>query len=113
MDFVCDRMPPSAGELQNHETFAIFSDALESGISGKKDAKLEALKQAVAGDFFLTCEQAEKLLFTFCDHQEAKVSAIAHFLPQMATAADACRLMAQNLSIKEVKKFRRSSEELQ
>jgi hypothetical protein len=60
---------------------------------------------AVAGDFFLTCEQAENLMDNFCDSQDAKLAAVSHFLPQMATAVDACRLLSQNLTVHEVGRY--------
>lgn len=87
LSMACDQLPPSAEELQSKNEFTVFSKALQS-MGGSADAKLETLKLALTGDFFLNCEQAEELLKQFSDHATAKAALVEQFLPQMATSGN-------------------------
>lgn len=111
VDFVSEKLPPSLDDLQSDDAVKAISGSLQGG-GGDADGGAEgAIKSTVCDDMFITCEQAEILLQHFrnphVDNKLAKRNAVECFVPQMTTAVEACRFLAQNLSLREIFRLRR------
>jgi hypothetical protein len=106
--FRCEKLPPSLDELQSDETIAAFSANL-TNMEGTDEAKEANLALTVTGDSFFSCEQAEMLLLAFprqkAGTQNSQV--IEMFLPQMTTTVEACKFLAQNMTIHQMFDLRR------
>ena len=87
-----------------------ISGSLENVGEGEGGAE-GAIKSTVCDDMYLTCEQADTLLQHFrnphVDNKLATRNAIECFVPQMTTAVEACRFLAQNLTLREIFRLRR------
>jgi hypothetical protein len=80
-------LPPSNHELQTDQSIETFSNAM-SNVLHSGQAKL-----GVSSDLYLNCEQADVLLQNFRDQDISKLATIEHFLPQMSTSFEACKLI--------------------
>lgn len=85
-------LPPSNHELESDKSIETFSNAM-SNVLHTGQAKL-----GISSDLFLNCEQADILLGNFREQESSKISIIEHFLPQMSTTFEACKLIFAYLS---------------
>ena len=102
--FRCEKLPPSLDELQSDDTVAAFSSNLAT-MEGTDESKASAMAMTVSGDTFFTCEQAEMLLLAFPRQKggTANVQVLEMFLPQMTSTVEACKFLAQNMGILQVR----------
>ena len=106
--FRCEKLPPSLDELQSDDTVSAFSKNLAS-MEGSDESKQASMAASVSGDSFFTCEQAEMFLLAFPRQKggTTNIQVIEMFLPQMTSTVEACKFLAQNLSITQIFDLRR------